>query len=149
MKADQRIRRGSLAGGIEVSEEFHQRRIRDLAEQQWRCDIARDIAAANDPVSFIVEKEKQLVLQDRSAKVSAELIVPQLWFGEPGSVGEECICVQLVVPEKFEQRSVELVRPRLGGHVDSSAGASTILCREGTAGGLEFLNCLHPDGIDD
>ena len=73
----------------------------------------------------------------------------QFGFGEAGSIGEECIGVQFVVPEKFEKRSVKLVRARLGGYVDRSTGASTILCREGAAGGLEFLNCLHPDGIDD
>ena len=56
------------------------------------------------PQSRIAAEEESLVLNDRAAKRSAELIAAQRRFGQ-GAVG---ICVQLVIAQELEQGAVIL-----------------------------------------
>jgi hypothetical protein len=102
--------------------------------------------------TFVCQKEKQLVLQDRAAKVHAEIVALEwrLWKKIALAVyrGVEKIPrVQDVVAEELEQLTVVLVGARASGQVYDRAGISAVLrrkrgvvdlvFRQGVDGGLE------------
>src|SRR5207249_6122596 len=68
--------------------------------------------------SFIVAEKKNAILLERTSAAGAELISPE-W--SDGTLIEEIARIERAVPEKFENRSVELVRSRLrdDGHLRS------------------------------
>ena len=55
------------------------------------------------PFALIVEKEKRLILLDRAAQRTAELVQIELFFGNR----KKAASVELRVAKKFKQRPVE------------------------------------------
>src|SRR5581483_2002858 len=111
--------------------------------------IAGDVAPANNPRSFVIEKEKQAVPQDGASEITAKLIVTQHRFGKARTVGEKGVRIQPVIAKEFEQRAVEGVRAGLSGYVNGSSCAAAVFGGERVAARLELFNCFHADGVND
>src|SRR5579862_9504134 len=88
---------------------------------------------------LIVEEEERFVFPDRAAKGSAELVQVKLL----PECGEVAARVELRVAQELKQRSVVLVRSRLGGHQNGRTGPCSPLGGVVVLQHLEFL-----DGID-
>src|SRR6185369_1738038 len=80
------------------------------------------VDAGAQSIAFVAEKEEELVFDDRAPKRAAKLIQPQRSF-LPDDIVEEVCCVERVVAEVFEQRTVKSVAARLRNDTDLPAGA--------------------------
>src|SRR5207245_1629464 len=78
---------------------------------------------------FLGDEEEQLVLFDRAAYRSAELVHPQSRLAILVEQVEEISRVQVAVSEVFEQAAVELIRSGLGDDRDLAAGTGSELGR--------------------
>ena len=93
------------------------------------------------PPAFVVHQEEGLVVLDRPAQHTAELIAPQLVLGLPGRE-EKAARIESIVPEKFESRAMPAVGAALDGHVGLRAGVHAVFGRINGALNLELLNGL-------
>src|SRR5262249_43630929 len=91
------------------------------------------VNAIAKPVSFVASEEEAFVLHDRAAHRTSELIHPQWKLGvasRPHAI-EKVPRIQLVVPEKFERRTVEGIAAGLR----NNANLASATCAEfGTIG---------------
>src|SRR5215510_9226468 len=83
------------------------------------CQLARsrfnEIDTVTEAVSFIAPEEKHLILHDRAADGTAELVHPKREFVDairPDAV-EEIAGVHRVIAQKFEQGAMDRVASRL------------------------------------
>src|SRR5689334_22710570 len=80
-------------------------------------------------LAFVSEVEERLIAFDWTTNRAAELIVAKrrlrIWFGI-----EDITCVELVVAEKLEERTVKVVCAGLGDDIDDRAGVAAILSLE-------------------
>src|SRR5690242_16220684 len=79
------------------------------------------------PGALVVNKEERAVLHNGTAECAAENILPQCAFWCAGTVVEEFVCVEFLVPQEFEYVPVEAVGSALERHVDDRAIAVTEL----------------------
>jgi len=76
------------------------------------------------PQSLVIAEHESLVLLDRPAQRSSELVALEAGRG----TGVEVVgSVQNIVPREFEQRSVQLVRPGLRDNQNLRAGPFAVL----------------------
>ena len=93
----------------------------------------------------------------RAAGCSANLVAAKLAEVDAGVDGAHASAWSLEVVEGIEGvtgiklvcRTVEVVRPRLGDHVDHVARAPSILSRKRVVLDFEFLNRVHAGDKDD
>src|SRR5262249_2853636 len=110
----------------------------DALVGEWNCRHARD--ALLDPGTLVVEKAEQSVLEDRTAEVSAELVLIVLRLGEIVGIGDEVGGIEVLVSQVFICHTVEGVGATLGVDRNSSAGTSAIFGRIRVRYYIEFLN---------
>src|SRR5262245_11772098 len=109
----------------------------NLGNRLALCGCARSgfnkVNAIAKPVSFVASEEEDFVLHDRAAHRTSELIHPQWKLGiasRPHAI-EKVPRIQLVVPEKFERRTVEGIAAGLR----NNANLASATCAEfGTIG---------------
>src|SRR5260370_19834034 len=100
---------------------------------------------------FLANEEKQLVLiriplfrnEHRAAQGIPEIIEAQWIHGS----GEEGAGIEAVIPNKFEQGPVELLRTALGNDVDQRAGAAAEFSAVAGGENLDFSNRIRA-GVD-
>lgn len=85
---------------------------------------AQDRRSLPHPIALMVTKEEQLILEDRAAHRSAELVLAVLallrWI-------EVVSSVEYVIAEKFKESSVKIVGARLGTHQYRTSATAAIL----------------------
>src|SRR5216684_6996970 len=78
---------------------------------------------------FIGAKEESSVFDDRSTQGRAELVVAESAFGS-GLAVKKISRVHSIVPQKFESRTVKMIRPRTGDDVDHRAAVAPVFGAE-------------------
>ena len=92
------------------------------------------------PKTLIAAEVEQLVLENRSSDVAPKLVLRKGRARDTISVVEEVIGVQHLVAYEFVDRTMDLVRSRLGRKVDDSAGKPAVLRPQVVGLHLEFLD---------
>src|SRR6266404_2912777 len=72
-------------------------------------------------LSLVVDKEEQLIFDDRSAESSSEHIPTQLVAGRATEIIGPAVRVQFVVANEFPDVPMVAIRTRLGAYADDSA----------------------------
>src|ERR1700752_1947507 len=67
------------------------------------------------------------------------------WYSS--GVGEEVVCVQVVVAQELKSIAVVFVVPRLGDHIDDVPGTETVLRGEAVALEAEFLSLFDAGNV--
>ena len=88
---------------------------------------------------LVAEKEKQLVLLDRSTDHAAKLIALQLVHRRRKCVPR----IQISVAQEFKRRAVEVVGARFGHHFDRPRRVLPVLRRRGTRLYFELLQRIR------
>ncbi len=88
-------------------------------------------------------EEEKLVLHDRAAKVTAEVVVLQIGFRLIGLIEEEIICVQRIAPKELEERAVKTIAATLGDKVDHRSLCLPIFRAEAVAHNAKFRNRIY------
>src|SRR5882762_2002469 len=89
--------------------------------------------------SLIGEKEEGTVFQYGASDITAKLVSLQGRY----LIREEIFGVQLVVSQKFPQRTVKRIRSGLDQCIDDSSGVTSVLRRKQTGLDLEFRQSIN------
>src|SRR5262249_12157476 len=94
-------------------------------------------------ISFVVPKQKQLVLLDGASQGSPKLIPLERTL----DIIEEVPGIQGAVAQKLERASVPLVRPGGRHNADLPAGAFSVLGAIGVRQNVVFPHCVHTEQL--
>src|SRR5580692_9699449 len=100
----------------------HAGQIAGFESSGW-CPVDELRHALNESISLIIGKEENLILNDRTAKRSTELV---LVIRRSLALIEEVRGVKIGVPQELENISVVQVRTGLGNHVNLTAAVVAI-----------------------
>src|SRR5216683_8023936 len=93
--------------------------------------LARDRAGDRQALvlaePLISEEKENFVLEDRAAKIGAEIIALERGLRTPSNGVEKIPRVQIVVAEKLEQFAVVFVGAGTRGEIHDRAGVSSVL----------------------
>jgi hypothetical protein len=85
-------------------------RAKVAAQLGWSGDFTRKGDSVSPGESLVVEEEESTVLDDRSAKRSAELVLHQFRTWEAARIVEEVVSIEDCIPEIFVQAAMKGVR---------------------------------------
>ncbi len=106
--------------------------------------------------AFVVDEVEELVLDDGTAEVDAELVAVEGGLAEGDNVSaatdegglEVAGCVEVGVAEELVDGGVEAVGSAVGGDVDGGAGGAAVLCALVVGDDLELGDGVGRDGDD-
>src|SRR5207245_9423035 len=123
---------GSASGSVEITVSF--------VDSGHVCLI--ETAAANAG-ALIIEEEKRLVLNYRSANLPSVLVLHMFWPRAAHTVREKVIGIENFVAQIFVSQPVEGVGAALRCDCDQRPGTTAVLRGVRVGGNLEFLNCIY------
>src|SRR5437016_7223845 len=139
-----RRRRAAGADGISLDVVLSGSRERKIADAllsgRHVCLIK---AAAANARTLIIEEEKRLVLNYRSANLPSVLVLHMLWPRAAHTVREEVIGIENFVAQIFVSQPVKGVGAALRRDGDQRPGTTAVLRGVRVGGNLEFLNCIY------
>ncbi len=130
------VRNGSFRAGVE------QLRLTGKVSVQQRIrgdSLAHGSSLLPEPFPLFADKEKELVFENRSAQVIAEIVEPQLCLLR----GEEVAGIKSVVAEELKGCAMDLVRSVFRHDVESGTGHAAVLGGKVRGFHLHFLNELR------
>src|SRR5260370_1604482 len=92
-------------------------------------------------LAVVIEEEKKLFTDDRTAEVSSELVEVIGGFSAAVDFIDWVVGIQALVAEEFKGRTVEAVSPVLGNHVHHFTACVSEL--GGIAGGVDLYFLLR------
>src|SRR5207247_10609776 len=114
---------------------------RELASDQLgrrHRDCGRVGAAL--PRALIAAEKERAIVDDRTARRAAELVIAQRWFGQAAALGEEIVGLETFVAKELETRAVDGVRAGLDDHADHAACRASVFGAVIRGLHLELLN---------
>ena len=91
-------------------------------------------------LSLVVNKEEELILEDRSAESPSEHVPPQLVSGRSAEIIGPAVRIQFVIAKEFPDVAVVAIRARLDADADDSAFEVSELGGGVIGDEIEFLN---------
>src|SRR5579885_2884179 len=98
-------------------------------------------------LAVVIEKEESFIPYNRPAQVAAELIEVVGALGSAAPVVFPRVRIESFIAEKFERRSVEVIRAGLGDHVDDAAAGAPDLGRIVIGIDLELLDGVFAEAV--
>lgn|SRR6266536_4974071 len=97
------------------------------------------------PKPFEREEKERPVPYNRPTDNTTKIILPFLCSCQAAAVGEPVVCVQDIVPQVVEQRTVKIICARAGEELYLPAGRPAELWRKTGSLNLEFLQSVNGD----
>src|SRR5262249_38003199 len=115
--------------------------VREVAVDLRRgWNIGETLAGLAVAPAVIADREKRLVLDDRTTEDAAELVLVKWSRTVACQISEGIPGVKRIVSHVFEPAAVETVASRFRDHVDDAAGRTAIVSLGIVTDDLEFLN---------